>query len=156
MAKQISLTKGQYSIVDDEDCDFLSKWNWVTHSNGYACRHENKKTFMMHREILKRHRIVVGRDIDHVNGSKLDNRKKNLRSGTRTQNNGNRKKQKNNRGKYKGVCPVMGSSTYRATITCNKKTVHIGCFKNPEDAALAYNKMAKKLFGEFALLNEVV
>lgn len=37
----------------------------------------------------------------------------------------------------------------------NKKNIYIGRFLREKNAALAYNTMAKKLFGEYANLNEV-
>lgn len=36
-----------------------------------------------------------------------------------------------------------------------RKEVWVGAFKSEKDAAKAYNKAAKELFGEFALLNKV-
>ena len=35
----------------------------------------------------------------------------------------------------------------------NQKRIHIGYFTNEIDAAIAYNKKAIELFGEFACLN---
>jgi hypothetical protein len=33
--KQITLTKGQFAIVDDEDYEWLSQWKWHV-AHGYA------------------------------------------------------------------------------------------------------------------------
>ena len=48
-----------------------------------------------------------------------------------------------------------GSKSYRASIVKNRKKYNLGSYPTPELAALAYNKKAKELFGEFALLNEI-
>jgi hypothetical protein len=35
----------------------------------------------------------------------------------------------------------------------NKKRIHLGYFKNEEEAAIAYNVAAVELYGEYARLN---
>ncbi len=40
-----------------------------------------------------------------------------------------------------------------ARVNYNNKNIYIGSYKNPEEAALAYNKKASELFGEFAYQN---
>ena len=55
---------------------------------------------------------------------------------------------KNTTSKYKGVS-ITKSNTYQVHI--NRK--YIGVFKTQEEAAKAYDKKAKELFGEKAKLN---
>jgi len=55
-------------------------------------------------------------------------------------------------GVYKKVCK-SGYVCYTVHIRSNKKFTYIGCYKNEEDAALAYDKVAKELFGVNAKLN---
>ena len=87
--------------------------------------------------------------LDHKNNIRHDNRLKNLRECTRSQNNQNKKKRKSSR-KYIGVYKLP-SGSWRAT--CKQK--HIGCFDTEEEAAEAYNKRAIELFGEFAFTNKI-
>lgn len=54
---------------------------------------------------------------------------------------------------YKGVTKRTDGDTYRAAIRYNNKLLHIETFKNPEEAAIAYNKKALELNGDFARLN---
>ena len=41
----------------------------------------------------------------------------------------------------------------KSTICINGINIHLGYFKNPKDAAKAYDKRAKEVYGEFANLN---
>lgn len=100
------------------------------------------------------HRIVMDApnhlQVDHINGNRLDCRKENLRLCT---DKGNSKNKGAFSGKYKGVHFNKQIKRWVAQITKNYKCQHIGCFKTEEEAALAYNKMAKKLHGKYAFIN---
>lgn len=74
--------------------------------------------------------------------------KRNCKWATRQEQNLNKRQQKFiNKFGYRGVDKSRNS--YLARI--GKK--YIGCFSTPEEAALAYNKEAKKLYGANAILN---
>lgn len=149
----IPLTKGKKAIVDAEDYEFLSQWKWHTKKNGntyYAARREmiNGKpvTLAMHRIL---NRTPDGMETDHINRDSLDNRKANLRTATRQQNNINiAKKSKSG---YRGVS--RQNVGWQATIFRNNKAVYLGYFRSAKDAALRYDEEAIKLHGEFAILN---
>jgi len=93
--------------------------------------------------------------IDHIDGNPKNNKWSNLRLATNTQNSRNSGKPKNNTSGFKGVSFVSRLNKYRATIMVNRKSIHLGCFSDVKDAALAYNEAAKSYFGEFALLNTI-
>ena len=57
--------------------------------------------------------------------------------------------------KYKGVSWYSSRNKWYSYIHFNYEKIHIGYFENEKEAALAYNKKAKELFGEYAYLNEV-
>jgi hypothetical protein len=57
--------------------------------------------------------------------------------------------------KYKGITKQKETNKWRAWITKDYKRIELGYFNTEEKAAIAYNVAAKKLFGEFAKLNEV-
>lgn len=65
----------------------------------------------------------------------------------------NVKKIKNTHSKYRGV--TLNKGRWQAEVSFNKQTFYLGRFINENDAALAYNKKAKELYGDKAKLNIV-
>lgn len=150
--KKIKLTQGKYALVDAEDFEWLSQWKWYFHSKGYAvrnCYREGHKQIRMHIAILGKN---SGHEIDHINGKKTDNRKKNLRFATRIQNSNNRPRNKNNTTGFKGVKAHWTGArfSYQARLWYLGKYIHIGTFKTKLLAHRAYIKKAKELHGGFA------
>jgi len=143
--KIIKLNRGQ-TIVDDEDFEYLNQFKWYNHKN-YAMRLANH---------LSISRIVMnakrGEFVDHINHDTLDNRRKNLRLCSRAENNRN-KKYKFNKYGFKGIWAK--NSGYQAAISFNYKKIYLGVFKTAREAAIAYNKKAKQLYGVYACLNKV-
>lgn len=153
--KYIPLSQGKFAIVDDEDFELVSQYKWYYHQ-GYAVthggQHPNQFTLSMHRLILNKG--FGNRDYtDHINGNKLDNRRANLRICTNAQNCRNRTINTNNTSGYKGVSWNKANKKWTAYIKLNWKLVFLGNFVNKEDAAIAYDKAAQELYGEFARLN---
>ena len=152
-AKMIELTWGKYAIVDAEDCDLLSSYKWCAVKKdqtwyAYTLTIEGKR-LPMHRLIMDEPK---GLFVDHRDHNGLNNRKSNLRLCTQSQNNMNiRPIGKTSR--YKGVCWHKRRNKFIARIQIDGKRIHIGCFDDEIDAAKAYDKKAKELFGEFAYLN---
>ena len=159
MSKTIPLTQGKVAIVDDEDYEELSKYKWCVHKEHeywYAvCTVNNKKN----KGMTKMHRAILGfpegKQIDHINHNGLDNRKENLRVCTHAENLYNRKKSKNNTSGLKGVSHRMRNRLHKweASIKHCQKTIYLGCFTDKNDAGRAYDKKARELFGEYAVLN---
>jgi hypothetical protein len=87
-------------------------------------------------------------DIDHYDKNRSNNKIKNLREATDTQNGANRKISKNNKLGLKGVC--LNKNKYRAQIYIDYKQIYLGSFHTPEEAHAAYCKAARELFGDFA------
>lgn len=156
--KKISLTQGQFAVVDDADFEQLNQFKWFAHKrtgNFYAVRRKDGKHVSMHRELLGiTDPSILG---DHKDRNTLNNQRNNLRKASRSQNNANTRSRNNSVSKYLGVSPFVknGKSKWRANICKDKKIYHLGYFKTEEDAALAYNKKALELHGEFANLNQV-
>lgn len=88
-------------------------------------------------------------ELDHINGNPADNRIKNLRPATRSQQNGNTRRRRNNKTGFKGVCKYR--DRYSAYIKIPKqKSKYLGSFASPQEAHQAYIAAAREVFGEFA------
>lgn len=153
--KRIPLTKGEHTIVDDSDFEYLNQWKWHT-MKGYAAR----KDYSLGRSnpiYIYMHRLLAdtpeGMITDHINGNKLDNRRGNLRQCTKSQNAMNVGVRKDNKSGYKGVHknnPKANSKLWKSEIKHNGKRVFLGYFNDPEVAASVYKEAQKKYHGEFA------
>lgn len=155
MAKQIKLTKGWRTVVDDDDYDELSKHKWH-YCNGYAQRYTGGR---LHRKTLLMHRVITnapaGYEVDHINRDRLDNRRCNLRICTRGQNQMNKNTRRDNTSGYRGVVYHKRTKRWRANINAGGAGVHLGYFDSSADAARAYNAAALRFHGEFARLNVI-
>lgn len=160
--KEIALTQGKVALVDDEDFESLSKFQWNGYRGGntfyaqrYICLNNTTIHLLMHRCILKLNNNDM-RQVDHKNGNGLDNRKENLRIATSSQNQANSQKRIDNTSGYKGVTWNKRNKKWQAEIKYNQQHFYLGLFKNKDKAAQAYNEMALKFHGEFARLNIIL
>lgn len=162
--KEIKLTRGFIALVDDEDYDTLNQVKWfaqVSNKTVYAARNgrgvDGRRVYLyMHRVVLN---APVGVLVDHRDGNGLNCQRANLRQCTRQENAFNTKDIDGNM-PYKGVMLIKrkhksGNHSFKIVVKIKKdgKSIWIGTFKTPEEGALAYDKKAVELFGEFASLN---
>src|SRR6187549_2441300 len=131
--KEIKLTKGMVTLVDDEDFEYLNRWKWFAHHRRagkfYAARNstyvsgQKRHCVSMHRVILN----ITDKKVfaDHKDGNSLNNQKYNLRLSTYLQNNANSKARKNSSSKYLGVS-LQPNGRWLANIQCNKKAHRLG------------------------------
>jgi hypothetical protein len=152
----IALTQGQSTKVDAADYLWLNQWNWCAHwaphtHSFYAIRRKTidgkSQTVQMHREILS---CGPNIEVDHWNHDTLDNRRKNLRKATTLQNTRNQKLRITNTSGFTGV--VKRGNKWIAQLS----GYHIGIFNTIKKAVKARDKMAKKIYGEFASLNQKI
>ena len=138
-----------WAIVDDADFEWLNQWRWCLGTKGYAIRRgrktagEPRTTFRMSRQITGLER-GDSRQVDHINGNRLDNRRSNLRIVSGTAAN-----MQNIRGAYRGAASRFRGVCYRAPKTANQrpkwtasarlngKLHHLGTHATEEAAAQA-------------------
>lgn len=147
--KKIPLTKGQFTLVDDEDYSYLNQWKWFCEFHMYAVRDYRGKRMKMHRVIMD---APQGLEIDHIDGNGLNNQKQNLRIVTHAQNQKNMKKPITNTSGYKGVSWDQVRRKWVAYIW-NGKSINLGGYSTKLEAAEAYDKAALSYFGDFAKTN---
>lgn len=152
---EIPLTKGKFAVIDASDLHIVAGFEWHVGRKrelDYAESIINGRTVLMHRLLMN---AEQGDDVDHRDSNGLNNVRSNLRVCTRQQNMMNRRKLKIGSSRYKGVCLSKPGRTrpWLASIKINRKSKNLGWHATEEDAARAYDKSAKELFGEFAHLN---
>ena len=153
LSVSIELTRNHFALVDSEDYDKLKSINWYAASVKRSIYAYNRKHKSMHRFLMQPPKDL---EVDHINGNGLDNRRCNLRVVTRKLNAANQKKvHYKTSSKHKGVHFHISNKKWMSQIYIDGKSNHLGCFKTENEAALAYNKKAKELYGEHARLNEV-
>lgn len=104
------------------------------------------------------HRLVLGVDdptiiVDHVDRDGLNNRRRNLRAATKSQNAANVAPRSGCSSAYKGV--DRRGNRWRARVMLSGRYVHLGLFERERDAAAAYDHAVLEHFGEFAVTNVI-
>lgn len=141
--KEIPLTRGLITLVDDDDFEWLNQYKWYAapnHNTVYARKAvyngKNDKTSVpMHRLILN---TPKGFETDHIDGDGLNNQKSNLRIVTRRQNLQNQHRKIPKTSKYPGVFWHKGDGAWRAKITINGVMKFLGNFSDEFAAHSAY------------------
>lgn len=140
-------------LVDEGDLDLVKDYGWCglkNHINrgDHKIRYAVSRRFEGRHTTVLMHRLIMGlahengvsskRQVDHINGNGLDNRKCNLRIVTQSQNNHNM--MRGTHGKYPCVRWNNGTGKFIAWIKINNKRHILGeDFETPDDATLAYH-----------------
>lgn len=148
VAAIIHLTNGYHALVDIELWEkifLMGKWYFHRRPGqliGYAVSGSNN-TKTLHRVIMN---AKSGQSIDHINRKGLDNRLENLRFATNSMNAVNWIR--SNKHGYRGI-QQQRSGRYQVMVSSKA----YGTYSTKEEAARVYDLIAKKLHGEFAILN---
>lgn len=154
--KLISLTQGQYAMVDDADFSRVNalKWGATKIGGHYRASHSFNCNGRIGR--IQMSRFILGLDrgkktpylVDHIDRNPLNNQRSNLRLCSHSENMRNRPRM-NKTGLPKGVRPASRCAGFMARITVNKKLIYLGSFATPELAHEAYCKASKELHSGF-------
>ena len=140
-------SEGDSFIFSPCDLELAESRKWIKGPNGYAidkaCNHFS--------------RIAMGANsgeyVDHISMDISDERRENLRICSWSENNCNKVLQSNNNTGYKGVSFHKQSGKYMASLWKDGKHYYGGLHNTPEDGAMAYDRLARKMHGEYARLN---
>lgn len=126
--------------------------------NGYGrpCVGVSGKMQYLHRVIFLLHHGYLPKYIDHIDGDKTNNRIKNLRGCTHSQNMRNANISKNNTSGLKGVDWKKQDKKWRSRVRVNGKQISLGLFNDKIEAAKAYDSAALEHHGEFAKTNKML
>jgi hypothetical protein len=142
--------------------DFIN--NLRRHSSGCAVFQKTwkKADGQFKTETIYLHKVIAEKFLSHTksklnnlvgakNGNKLDCRLENLVYRSRAV--ASRKRKTSSKTGYTGV--YQENNRYRAVISIDRKSVHIGMFDTAEEAAMAYNKKSKEIYGDEGKVNVI-
>lgn len=145
---------GYKIIFDNDDYKVACKFKWHVREKG-----NHKRPYIagtnMQASVFVFGSGKEGYVIDHINGDTFDNRKKNLRLATYSENGQNRKKKLNTSSRFIGVTFDRDKKLYVGKLAKTGKTVWKKYFHSEVEAARAYNIEARKIYGDNAAQNIV-
>ncbi len=156
---EVPLSRGYVALIDAEDSEKVLAYKWHVLINKknpvttsiYVIGRIKGRTVYLHRFIMDAPKNL---QVDHINHNGLDNRRANLRLATPSQNQYNRIHTNTKTG-FRGVklCRTSKTAPFYAGIRSENRYYNLGSFKTREEAAIAYDRKAIELHGEFAVLN---
>jgi len=156
---RIELTQGLSAIIDLEDEHLTYPFKW------YALK--NKSTVYPvgflpgNKTPIGLNRLVMGAQpgqfVAFVDGNGLNCTKANLRIGddftvVRLTHPAQMDKPRV-KAKFRGISQARKSKRWRAKIVVEGKSIHLGTYDTPEEAAAAYDASARQHYGEYAVTN---
>lgn len=149
----VPLTQGYEAVIDAADVPLVEGYSWRALTD---CRRVYAVTGIGPRgdvTAIRMHRLIMdaadGIDVDHIDHNGINNRRKNMRLCTRSQNLQNQRKRSDNTSGYKGVNYYKRTGKWRAYIMLEGKEKHLGYFDSPEGAYRAYCNASKEVHGEY-------
>lgn len=145
---------GDKFLFDLEDYELIKDYKWNMNKLRTNCIQAN-----VNHTIIKMHRLVLGLKrgeiADHINRDESDNRKKNLRRCTYSENMRNRGLSSRNKTGHKGVHESNGRNRYEAYVEDPlgnrvRKTFYFSTYNGKENAYTSACKWCKTMDKEFS------
>lgn len=147
------------AFVDDRDYAEVSAFRWfVRYVPQKGDRQQDQgpyavKSLPGNRQISM-HQFLTGWAMtDHIDHDGLNNQRSNLRPATKAQNLTNSRPRVGYSSSYKGVYWSRTARKWTAQIKIDRKSTHLGYYADEKEAAMAYDRAARQVFGEYAYLN---
>lgn len=148
-----------FAIVDEEDYRTLDlgSYNWYPifgRRTTYVWSKKKRKTIYLHRFIMGLENAPRAVFVDHKDCNGLNNSRTNLRitDNSNNQRNSRKRLSAKNTSSYKGVSRRSNNKTKPWAVTIS---LSVGSYRTEIEAAEAYNKAVKQLFGPNAMLNDI-
>ena len=149
----IKMSNTNNEMLCDVECiEELLKYYW-NERRGYARSSIGKKKVYAHRIVMNVNDYQINKQIDHINGDTLDNRKQNLRIVTSRQNGLNSSIRKDNTSGVTGVYWDKSVQKWLVRVYENGREIRLGYFDNFDDAVIARQKGEDKYYGEYSYNN---
>lgn len=135
-----------YTIVDDQDFEWLSKDGWHLSAGGYVINNRTQERMS---------RVLLGlppgdpREADHIDRDKLNHKRANLRIVTRAEGNQNRGKFRTWKGQpttsiHRGVTFHKLTNKWQAYAQVNGRRTYLGLFETEDEAAEAVQNFRRQ------------
>ena len=108
------------------------------------------KYYAEHALVFLMHHGYIPSEIDHINGDRADNRIENLRAVTRSQNQYNKGKCRNNTSGHRGVSWHKPTGKWAVRISLNNRNKSMGYYDDLELAAFIAEETRLKYYGQYA------
>jgi len=153
----VPLSRGAFAIVDAADAGLVGDDAWFAHRKHaglYAARSvhspgSSPQMETLHRRIGTAMGIPHHLHVDHINGNTLDNRRKNLRGATNSQNVVNSKLRSTNTSGIRGVSLDKKSGKWIAYVRENGRHKIVGRFASRDEAGAVARMERSRVYGEF-------
>lgn len=128
-----------YAIVDAAVATWVNQWRWCL-VNGYAARSiyeggVRTATVYLHRELLKLPRVADGREGDHIDRDRLNDRDTNLRVVPKRAQQHNMKARSDSASGLRGVS--LKGGRWVAAVKTQGRKYHLGSYDTKEAAVEA-------------------
>lgn len=150
----VTCKNGRKFYIDIDDYPFVSQYSWTFDGRGYVV------SYMGRDKLSKLHRVLLGVEdpktfVDHIDHNTANNRRKNLRACTNSQNNANRSLDRRNKTGITGVGWDKARQKWIAQIGWQGKRIFLGDFTSIDDAINARKKAENEMFSTFSYDNSI-